>query len=60
MKQEKPVSVPEEQKVPSESASPAAGARGLQVSHCCLLLSGQLRAGSSLLPLCVCSPGQVW
>lgn len=36
MKQEKPVSVPEEQKAPSESVSPAAGARGLQVSHCCL------------------------
>lgn len=35
MKQEKPVSVAEEQKAPSESVSPpsAAGARGLQVSH---------------------------
>uniref|UniRef100_A0A8C3MJP3 UHRF1-binding protein 1 n=1 Tax=Geospiza parvula TaxID=87175 RepID=A0A8C3MJP3_GEOPR len=35
VKQEKAVSVPEEQKAPSESVSPApaAGARGLQVSH---------------------------
>uniref|UniRef100_A0A8C5T3D7 UHRF1 binding protein 1 n=1 Tax=Malurus cyaneus samueli TaxID=2593467 RepID=A0A8C5T3D7_9PASS len=34
-KQEKPVSVPEEQKAPAESvsAAPAAGTRGLQVSH---------------------------
>lgn len=32
------MSVPEEQKAPSECVSPApvAGARGLQVSHCCL------------------------
>ncbi|NXL26253.1 URFB1 protein, partial [Setophaga kirtlandii] len=33
VKQEKPVSVPEEQKAPSESVSPAAGARGLQLKQ---------------------------
>lgn len=49
------MSVPEEQKAPAESvsAAPAAGARGLQVSHCCLVLPGQHRAGNPFALVCL-------
>lgn len=41
---EKPEPVVQDQKAPAECvlAAPPGGVRGLQVSHCCLLLSRQL------------------